>query len=121
MPANRWLDALHYGLLPAALAANLVLVICRLVASLLPVFSWPLQVLLWFAVYAFALECMAASGRGRYEGGHRLRRGVLGRPAADGGQGRSGGPPLGAFEGPREGRRGARSQACTERSRRRCS
>lgn len=58
-------DALLFPCAEAALLTNLVLVACRLLASVLPVFGLPLHVLAWLWAYKYGLESLAATGAGR--------------------------------------------------------
>lgn len=58
-------DALTYPLGTAALYTNLMLVACHLLASVLPLLSWPAHLLLWLGFYKYALEALAATAEGR--------------------------------------------------------
>lgn len=60
-------DALCYPFTGSALPALLVLVLLRVVASGLPFLAPILHLLLWLALYKYALEVLAASAGGRRE------------------------------------------------------
>lgn len=59
------LDALRYPLQTAALVTNVVYIIGRVIASMLPVLGPLLHAVLTLGIYKYAFECLATSAQGR--------------------------------------------------------
>lgn len=71
-----------YAFLTDALLANLVLVVARIGASLVPLWGPVLHFFVWLGVYVYAFECLHASAHGHPE--PPVLRGVLQTPALRG-------------------------------------
>lgn len=68
LSSSSWTDALRYPLLPAAVAANLVLALGQLIAGAIGgAIGLVFGLLLWIGLYGYALEILAASAAGREE------------------------------------------------------
>lgn len=71
-----------YAFLTDALLANLVLVVARIGASLVPLWGPVLHFFVWLGVYVYAFECLHSSAHGHAE--PPVLRGVLETPALRG-------------------------------------